>query len=165
MTHGALVDDASEGLLEFDDAPYEHELLRLDERLDASLVDQTGHGDGQPLAIVARDDDGHVVAGVHGLTWGGCCELMTLWVDEDQRRRGIATRLLDEAEAEARRRRCSQMVLFTHSLRPPPLYLRVGYEVVGVMPDYPRGSSAYWLRKCLLKRSERTPLSGCNSHP
>src|SRR4051794_38051052 len=57
------------------DAP-EPDCLFLDARLDESLVQQTGHDDGRQLAIVIRDDDGRVIGGVQGLTWGGCCELL-----------------------------------------------------------------------------------------
>src|SRR3954449_3028235 len=122
------------------------ELAQLDAKLDASLASSTGHHDARPLAIVMREDD-TVVAGIHGLTWGDCCELVTLWVDAEHRGNGVAERLLGDAEREATRRGCSQVVLFTHASSPPRLYLRLGYEVVGFVPGYASGAAVYWLSK------------------
>jgi ribosomal protein S18 acetylase RimI-like enzyme len=99
-----------------------------------------------------RDDDGRVIAGVYGWTWGRCGELQHLWVDEDHRYRTLATRLLDEAEAEAARRGCAQMVLFTHAAntgRTGRRWLHRGYELVGRVDDYPAGDAALWYRKRL----------------
>ena len=57
--------------------------------------------------------------------------------------------MLVEAEGEARRRRCHQVVLFTHEIEAPGLYERLGYELIGRVDDYPAGGAAYWYRKPL----------------
>src|SRR4051812_11481179 len=126
--------------LEWDHAPSRPELVTLDALVDESLAAMTGHV-GSPLGIVVRAD-GKVVAGVHGLIWGGCCELVSIWVDDGYRHGGLGRRLLDAVEADARRRECDQLVLFTHYDGEPALYLRAGFEVVGRLPDYPVGHTA-----------------------
>ena len=123
------------------------DIARLDDRLSAFTIAESGHDDVRPLAVFARDGDGHVVAGIHGWTWGQCCELVTLWVTEACRGLGMGRALLSAAEDEARDRGCIQVVLFTHSFQAPELYRREGYEVVGILDDYPAGSSTYWFRK------------------
>src|SRR5262245_16126428 len=81
---------------------------RLDDLLDQSNIEYTGIRDGRLLAITLRSTDGELVAGLHGHTWGGCCEIKTIWVAEHRRRQGVGGRLLDAAEQEAIRRGCTQ---------------------------------------------------------
>lgn len=117
----------------------------------AAATGRVGEPESQ-LAIFVRDDDGTMVAGVYGWTWGGCCEVQHLWVDEARRGEGLGTRLLDEVEAEAARRGCRQVVLFTHAANAGAdgqRYPRRGYELVGRVDDYPVGDAALWYRKHL----------------
>ena len=82
-----------------------------------------GLGDEVDLAIFVRDA-GKIVAGISGWTWGDCCELQSLWVEPSLRGRGLATRLLAAAEAEAAARGCSQTVHFTYDFQARALYER-----------------------------------------
>ena len=62
---------------------------------------ETGYFDGMLLAGCIRSESGEVIAGYNGHTWGGCCELAHVWVDEHHRGRGLGALLLRSAEAEA----------------------------------------------------------------
>src|SRR5271166_2911248 len=59
---------------------------------------------------------------ISGWTWGDCCELQSLWVAPGLRGRGLATRLIAAAEAEAAARGCSQTVHFTYAFQARALY-------------------------------------------
>lgn len=148
-TSGALPEGV---VLHVDDDPAAADLAALDDRLAAFTIAATGHGDPRPLAVFARRD-GAVVAGIHGWTWGGCCEVVSFWVDEPQRRQGIGRALIEAAEAEASRRGCQQMVAFTHDAQAPSFYPHAGYELVGRLDDYPTDEAAYWFSKRLDKQS------------
>ena len=78
--------------------PLDIDVLETQIRHEASAA--MGLGDEVDLAIFVRDA-GQVVAGISGWTWGDCCELQSLWVEPSLRGRGLATRLLAAAEAEA----------------------------------------------------------------
>ena len=78
--------------------PADIEVLETQIRREASAA--MGLGDEADLAIFVRDG-GRVVAGISGWTWGDCCELQSLWVAPGLRGRGLATRLIAAAEAEA----------------------------------------------------------------
>jgi len=132
-----------------EDAPDADDLAFLEERVVEETVAASGSDDDRDLAIIVRDLGGAVVAGVSGGSWGGCCELSVLWVDQSLRGRDIGSALILEAEAEASRRGCSHVVLMTHDVLTTGFYERLGYETVGVVDDYPKGSAARWFRKPL----------------
>ena len=107
----------------------------------------TGYRDGRSLSCFLRDDDGALVAGIDGFTWGGYARVDYLWVTEQLRGQGLGSRLLDAAEEEARRRGCGTIVLDTHSFQAPCLYRARGYAEVGTTVDTPRGYSQTLFQK------------------
>ncbi|MGZ4729674.1 MAG: GNAT family N-acetyltransferase, partial [Acidimicrobiales bacterium] len=64
-----------------DDDPDPADIAELEARVAEQTARVTGHADERPLAVLVRDDDGSLVAGLSGWTWGGTCELQHLWVD------------------------------------------------------------------------------------
>jgi GNAT superfamily N-acetyltransferase len=131
------------------DAPDRRDVEYLEDSLAAWNMAHTGILDGRELAIFVRDDGGEIIAGLYGWTWGRCCEIRTLWVEEPWRGRGLGTRLMAAAEAEARVRGAVQMVLSTHSFQAPEFYRRLGFEDVGAIEDYPEGYRHIFMRKRL----------------
>ena len=109
------------------------EVQYLKDRLYEFNVAATGITDGVWLAILVRDDDHRIVAGICGNTWGGCAEIRQFWVEEARRKQRLGTRLLGAAEQEARRRGCWQMLLMPSVSR-----LRLS------MPDTDSKSSRWW---------------------
>ncbi len=121
----------------------------LEERLYEFNTEATGIRDGEGLGVFARGDDGELLAGVAGHTWGETCEIRQLWVGDPHRRQGLGSRLMRAAEAEAQRRGCRQLLLSTHSFQAPGFYAKLGYTQVCELEDYPRGHSQIFLRKVL----------------
>ena len=131
-----------------DDAT-EEDLRFLRDRIYEHKSEATGFYDGKALTICARDDRHRIVAGIDGLTWGGCLYVDYLWVREDLRRDGYGTRLLLAAEREAAARGCRQSILHTHSFQAPEFYRKHGYRVVAVVEDFPTGHQNLSLTKQL----------------
>jgi len=129
--------------------PLPEQVQYLEDRLYEFNSSVTRITDGEGLAIFVRDDAGHIVAGICGHTWGGCCEIRQVWVHEKHRGQGVGRRLLELAETEARRRGCFQIVLATDSFQAPEFYRKLGFEIVDSLPDYPRGHQHLHLRKVL----------------
>ena len=121
----------------------------LEERLYEFNKDATGISDGRSLGVFLRDAEQSIVAAAAGHTWGETCELKQVWVAEALRGRGIGRELMAEAEAEAARRGCGQLVLATHSFQAPEFYEKLGFAVVSDVPEYPRGHSQVVLRKSI----------------
>ena len=132
------------------DDPSAADLEFVEERINEFNSATTGYRDGRYLAIFLRDANGAIRAGLTGHTWGGCAEVKFLWVRESERRCGLGTALLRAAEAEAKARGCTQIVLGTHSFQAPAFYAKHGYTGCGEIPDYPSGYAQLFLRKVLV---------------
>jgi ribosomal protein S18 acetylase RimI-like enzyme len=112
-------------------------------------VSATGIGDGKILWAAITDDSGATIAGLAGHTWGGCCEIVRLWVDGLHRAKGLGSALMLAAETEARERGCAQIVLSTHSFQAPAFYEKLGFRRIASIPDYPKGYEQLYYRKDL----------------
>lgn len=99
----------------------------------------------RPLSCFARHGSGRVIGGAIGRSWGPCCELQQLWVDEACRHRGIGSQLVREFEARARERGCMTSYLETLSFQAPLFYRSLGYEVAYEHAVYPHGIVRYMM--------------------
>ena len=107
-----------------------------------------------PLAIFLRDERGAILGGALGDIWGGWLDLTFLWVAEPLRGRGYGRQLLEAAEEEARTQGCRGVHLSTYSFQARPFYEKLGYEIIGEIPDHPAGHSLFFLKKALAEGRE-----------
>jgi len=128
--------------------PTHEQVQYLEDRIYEFNSGATGITGGEWLAIFVKDE-GRIVAGICGSTWGGCLEIRQFWVEDARRKQGLGTRLLATAEQEARRRGCRQILLMTFTFQAPAFYAKHGFEVVAVADDHTRGHKNLLLRKCL----------------
>ena len=63
--------------------------------------------ESQALDIYLEDEEGNLIAGLTGETFGNWLEIEYLFVREDLRGKGIGSKILDQAEKEARVRNCT----------------------------------------------------------
>jgi len=108
---------------------------RLIDEINEFNLKATGIAEFHEMLTVETDDDGELLAGVYGWSWGGTCWIEALWVREDARRRGVGSRLLAAAAKEARRLGCAQLALDTHTFQARSFYERHGFEAVGELTD------------------------------
>ena len=109
-------------------------------------VGDDGH---TPLNIVEYDANGNIIGGILGGTYWGWMYVDILWVHEDHRGKGIGTKLLTEAETEAKARGCHHVHLDTMSWQAPDFYKKQGYSILGIISDIPDGYKKYLLMKAL----------------
>src|SRR6476619_1160468 len=78
----------------------------LDARLSRELtrfnVAATGCDDERELTVTVLDEEGELIAGLSGWTWGTAAGIGMVWVHDDHRRASWGGRLLRAAEEEAR---------------------------------------------------------------
>ena len=110
-------------------------------------ADQTGLNDYRPLVVVVRDAHDQVVGGLWGKTSYGWLFVELLFVPESMRGTGVGTRIMEQAETEAIARGCHGAWLDTFEFQARGFYEKRGYTCFGELPEYPRGSSRYFMRK------------------
>lgn len=123
--------------------------LELDRLVDSHNMERSGIEDARLMSVMLRSQDGSLFAGLHGYSWGGYCEVKSLWVARERREAGIGSALIASAEREARSRGCRRVLLTTHSFQAHGFYRNRGYRDVAVVEDCPEGHAYILMAKAL----------------
>jgi GNAT superfamily N-acetyltransferase len=113
-------------------------------------IQQAGDEKFQRLCFALYAPDQEIVGGVLGEIFWDWLHIDLLWIKEELRGHGYGHRLLAAVEAEARLRGAKSVFLDTFSFQAPDFYKRYGYQVFGVLDEFPTGHQRYFLRKELL---------------
>lgn len=101
-----------------------------------------------PFALAASRD-GRPLGGLIGSTNLGWLHVQLLAVAPEARRQGVGRRLLEAAEGIARDRGCHGAWLDTYDHQGPDYYPRLGWDMFGELPDFPKGGVRRFYRKAL----------------
>jgi putative N-acetylmannosamine-6-phosphate epimerase/ribosomal protein S18 acetylase RimI-like enzyme len=104
----------------------------------------------RPLHLFLMDDRQMILGGLIGFTsnWKWL-EIELLWVDEPLRHQGYGDRIMRLAEQEAQQRGCIAARVSTLSFQAKGFYEKLGYQVAGILSDYPPGHTLYTFQKTL----------------
>ncbi|MFB9952278.1 GNAT family N-acetyltransferase [Rhizobium puerariae] len=130
-------------------SPLPEDLATIGDGLSAFNDADVGPSGRKPLAVLIRDAEGKVIGGLHGYTAWGWLFTQWLFIPEALRGGGMASKLLTEAEGEARSRGCHGAWIDTFSPVARKAYMRQGYEIFGELPDFPAGRTRTFLKKTL----------------
>ena len=132
------------------DAPDDREQAVIREGLGNYNLEQAGHRDARPLAVVVADPETRdVIGGLLGRTSMGLLFIDLFFLPESLRKHGIGSQIIRMAEDEATRRGCSWAVLFTVTFQAPGFYERQGYQVLGRIECHPPGHTRICMTKNL----------------
>ena len=112
-------------------------------------IQQAGDDHGQPLYFALFGPGQELVGGLIGETHWGWFYINLLFLREDLRSQGYGQRLMDLAEAEARKRGAKHAYLDTFSFQAPDFYEKLGYKVFGELRDFPPGHKRFYMCKDL----------------
>ncbi|AKG24042.1 GNAT family N-acetyltransferase [Calothrix sp. 336/3] len=99
------------------------------------------------LAAFLRDEQGEIVGGVVGIIHWQWLFISHLWVKERLRGSGYGTQLIKKIEESAKQRGCYHVWVDTFSFQALSFYENLGYEIFGVLEDYPPGYKRFFLQK------------------
>jgi GNAT superfamily N-acetyltransferase len=129
------------------DAMTQDEQKAIEAPLIAYNIATFGKSDKRDLAIPLRDAAGAVEGGLVGYTARGWLYVQLLFIPETARGQGLAPRLLQMAEDEARRRGCIGAYLDTMNPEALKIYQRCGYAIIGQHGPLTGGVTITWLNK------------------
>lgn len=130
--------------------PKVNDIEFIENQLYSYNMAKTGLPFGGFISCVIKDNNNLIIAGVHGYSWGDCCHINYMWVDETQRGCGYGSKLLKIIEEEAKKRGCKMMVAETFSFQALPFYQKANYEVTGKMDGFPKDPHQnYFIKKML----------------
>jgi GNAT superfamily N-acetyltransferase len=135
----------------------EEDIRRLKDSIYAFNEQATGISDGKLFGLFLRDADGVAIGGAHGWTWAKTCYVRILFVPAHMRNQGHGTRLMRAVVAEARDRGCEQIVLETFDFQAPKFYLRLGFEIISRVPNYPHGHHSITMVRWLVSHHDPRP--------
>ena len=102
-----------------------------------------------PVGVFLEDETGQKLAGLTGETFGNWLCIQYLFVSEQLRGQRIGSKLLEAAEAEARKRGCKYAFVDTCSFQAPTFYKSRGYREVFTLEDYPYTEKRHYYTKAL----------------
>lgn len=102
-----------------------------------------------PLAVQIKNDQGVVIAGAAGRSFGNWLLLDTLWVSDELRGQHIGSKILKEIEAAGKKRGCIKCLLDTLNFQAMPFYEKHGYTTKWVQQNYPKTGCKYFMEKVL----------------
>jgi len=108
-----------------------------------------GRSDYYPCSIFLKGEKGEILGGLLAHLWSDWLFIAILWVDEQLRGQGHASRMIRAAEDYARERGCHSAYLDTHTFQARPLYEKLGYELFATLDDFPKGHKKFFLKKRL----------------
>ncbi|EMJ86485.1 GNAT family N-acetyltransferase [Leptospira meyeri] len=104
------------------------------------------------FAILVKEGERLVAASLCYLFFKGL-NLQLLWVVEEKRGMDLGTKLLNQIEKEARNLGATLVFGYSFGFQAPKFYTKLGYEEVGMIPNYPEGQNCYFLCKKLTSDS------------
>ena len=105
--------------------------------------------ESEPLNLYVEDEKGNLLAGLIAETFGNWLEIEYLFVKEELRGQGIGSKLLQQAESEAKNRNCRFVFVNTYQFQAPDFYQKHGYKEVFRLQDYPYKGQRYYYQKDL----------------
>ncbi len=128
------------------------EIERIDNKLgdyNKTQVQYTSKMDYLPLNFHIKDEQGNVIAGINALSCWQMLYISELYVDEKDRGKSIGRFLLHTVEVEAKAIGATLSHTDTFDWQAKGFYLKLGYEVFGVIEDCPKGHKRFFLKKQL----------------
>lgn len=106
------------------------------------------------ICLTVKDEKEEIKGGLVATLYWECLNVHFLWVDDSVRHHGYGSKLLQKAEKIAKEKNCRLIKLDTFSFQAPEFYKKHGFKIYGVVEDFPKGCTQYYLEKRLTNITE-----------
>lgn len=133
----------------------DEEIELIDNKLgdyNKTQVQYTSKMDYVPLNFHIKNEQGRIIAGINALTCWQMLHISELYVDDNYRGQDIGTILLNKVESQAKAIGATTSHTDTFDWQAKDFYLKLGYEVFGVIDDCPKGHKRFFLMKRLQEK-------------
>lgn len=103
----------------------------------------------KPIAVQVKNEQGQVIAGSAGRTFGHWLMINTLWVSSELRGQRLGEQILAAMEVAGKKRGCVNCLLDTLNFQAQPFYEKNGYVTQWVQENYPKTGCRYYMVKSL----------------
>ena len=103
----------------------------------------------KPINRVLKDKKGNVIGGINSMLYycWNTTYVDMLWVNENYRKKGHGSKLLNAIEKIAQESGCTLIHLETMDFQAKDFYIKSGYAVFGELDNVPFGHKRYYMRK------------------
>jgi GNAT superfamily N-acetyltransferase len=125
----------------------------LEDKLDKFNLEQLSFVGDMEIKknYIIKNKIGDIVAGIRGCFYlEECLFISMLFIDEDKRKQGLGSILLKTIEEQARAMKIRLIHLDTFDFQAKDFYIKHGYEVFGILEDFPKGHKRYFMKKALV---------------
>lgn len=101
------------------------------------------------VSFVLRNEKDELVGGVTATIFWHHMHIDFLWVSDKHRNGRYGSKLINKIENLAIEKDCRLIILDTFSFQAPEFYKKLGFKVIGVIKDNPKGHNQYFMEKRL----------------
>lgn len=112
-------------------------------------IDQEYNNVFEKVNLTLRNEEQQVYGGLFGVFYWDCLRIDLLWIDEEFRKNGYGSKLLEEAENIARNKGCKHIELNTYSFHAPFFYIKNEFQIFGTLENVHGEHTRYYLVKRL----------------
>jgi len=104
---------------------------------------QAGPENSHMICYVLKTKDGNSMGGIIAIVHWEWLYINLMWIKDEFRGQGYGAQLMEVAEAEAIQHGARHAYLDTFTFQAPGFYEKLGYSVIGELPDFPEGHTRF----------------------
>jgi GNAT superfamily N-acetyltransferase len=112
-----------------------------------NVTENVNEAINENVSVILKDDNDNILGGITGNIYWNCLHIDIFWIDKEIRGQGQGKRLLKAAEKLAKDNGCTLVKLDTFSFQAPDFYKKQGFEIFGILENFPEGFNQYHLFK------------------